>query len=464
MAGTLMLNDQADKTAFPVFDREALSRFEGLVSFYGASNVQLLPVLDSFKTLPWDTSTGVILCEAHQLNGHLSGFDTRGQLRAALQQLETRGWSLRCGLEVEFHLYRLLPSRALPSQDRQAREALDPELAAWPGPVPRVEMTHPGYRLLNDEAMTACEVPMGIIEKSCKALGLPLHSLEIEFGPSQVEVVFDATDALQAADHMVLLRNLVRQALAREGYYASFVCRPPFPNVMSSGWHVHQSLVDGAGRNLFMRERTGSERANSGVLEAGVLVAGASESSFSEASLSNTGFSKAGAEQVLSDLGTAYLAGLLQHTQAMAAFCVPTLNGYERFRPNALAPQKANWGFDDRSALCRVVGLRGDAATRIENRLGEPMANPYLCLASQIYAGLKGIDAALEPSCEADAQPLPTSLSQAVEALEKDTEFAQQFGPGFASYFAQIKRFEIARLAEAPDPVEFLKREYFGRF
>jgi glutamine synthetase len=105
-------------------------------------------------------------------------------------------------------------------------------------------MIHPGYNLLAESWIDMAEEPLRIVQHTAQALGLPLQSLEIELGPSQVEAVFDATDALTAADNMVLFRNGVRQALRRAGYHASFMCRPPFPHIMSSGWHLHQSLVD----------------------------------------------------------------------------------------------------------------------------------------------------------------------------------------------------------------------------
>jgi glutamine synthetase len=103
---------------------------------------------------------------------------------------------------------------------------------------------HPGYNLLTEAWYDMAEEPLRIVQHTAQALGLPLLSLEIELGPSQVEAVFDATDALTAADNMVLFRNGVKQALRRAGYHATFMCRPPFPNIMSSGWHLHQSLVD----------------------------------------------------------------------------------------------------------------------------------------------------------------------------------------------------------------------------
>jgi glutamine synthetase len=430
MAGTLMLKDHADKTAFPVFDPQALQKFKGLERFQQASNVLLRSDAHSLVPLPWDKSCGMVRCETWFPDNTPVAWDTRRILREALMTLAARGWSMRCGLEVEFHVYKI----------KDSSPQLDPQLADWPGQAPSLEMLHPGYRLIADDYMTMCEMPMAIIERCALSLGLPLQSLEIEFGPSQLEVVFGATDALTAADNMVLFRNLVRQALRREGYFASFVCRPPFPNVMSSGWHLHQSLVNERGQNLF-------------ALDA--------------AQLAPIGGSAA--QDHLSEVGSQYLAGLIAHASGMTALAVPTTNGYERFRPNALAPQTASWGFDSRSAMLRVIGAPGDAATRIENRLGEPMANPYLYMASQIYAGLDGIARQLTPPTSGSVQAfgqsdLPRSLDLATRALQADEVFRAGFGHDFVDYFVQIAQAESARFHAAKDPVEFQRREYFSRF
>src|SRR3954465_7055885 len=98
----------------------------------------------------------------------------------------------------------------------------------------------------------------------------------------------------------------------------------------------------------------------------------------------------------LSATGEQYLAGLLAHARGMTVFCTPTINGFGRFRPNALAPQSAVWGRDNRGAMLRVVGEPGDRGTRIENRIGEPSANPYLYIASQIHAGLDGLEQGMQ--------------------------------------------------------------------
>ena len=126
----------------------------------------------------------------------------------------------------------------------------------------------------------------------------------------------------------------------------------------------------------------------------------------------------------MSPLGRAWLAGLLAHARASTVFTTPTINGYKRYRTYSLAPDRAIWGRDNRGVMIRVLGGAGDAATRLENRIGEPAANPYLYMASQILSGLDGVDRKLDPGPSADtpyetkAALLPKSLREAVFALD----------------------------------------------
>jgi glutamine synthetase len=119
--------------------------------------------------------------------------------------------------------------------------------------------------------------------------------------------------------------------------------------------------------------------------------------------------------------------------------------------------------------MLRVIGECGDAATRIENRIGEPAANPYLYLASQVHAGLDGIERKLKapPATDAPyasgAAKLPSSLGQALEALRADAVMRAAFGTAFADYFLRVKQSELQRWDEAQDKDEFQRREYFGR-
>jgi glutamine synthetase len=302
-------------------------------------------------------------------------------------------------------------------------------------------MIHPGYNLLAESWADLADEPLQIVQCTAQGLHLPLRSLEIELGPSQVEAVFDATDALTAADQMVLFRNGVRQALRRHGYHASFVCRPPFANVMASGWHLHQSLVHrDSGANAMCRDAPAAD-----------------------ARVGDAAFS-------LSGVGERYLAGLLAHGRGMTALCTPTINGLGRFRPNALAPQSVLWGHDNRGAMLRVLGRCGDPATRIENRIGEPSANPYLYIAAQIHAGLDGIRRGLAAPAATDAPyataatPLPTSLPEALDALAHDRVLVEGIGAPLIDCFVRVKRAEQARFEQAADKDEWQRREYFSRF
>ncbi len=429
MVSTLLLKDTADRTAYKVFEAGGAAELPG---FEFGGNVMLLADPASLKELPWADKTGWVQCQPWFPDGRPVELDTRRVLQSALAKLAEAGYGMKCGLEIEFHIYRLCASGLNPQ--------LDPEQADWPGRPPEVSMIHPGYHLLSEQWVDMAEEPLRIVQRTAQALGLPLLSLEIELGPSQVEAVFDATDALAAADNMVLFRSAVKQALRRAGYHATFICRPPFPNIMSSGWHLHQSLVDlKTGANLFKRSSAAA------------------------------GSTPADAQYTLSEVGEQYLAGLLAHARGMTAFCTPTINGFGRFRPNALAPQSILWGRDNRGAMLRVVGQCDDNGTRIENRLGEPAANPYLYLASQIHAGLDGITRGLKaaPATDApygsDAEKIPTSLGEALDALKVDTVLAAAFGETFVSYLTRIKQAEITRHAEAEDKDDWQRREYFSR-
>ncbi len=429
MVSTLLLKDSSDRTAFKVFEADGTA---GLPGFEFASNLLLMADPASFQQLPWAPATGWVQAQPWMQDGTPVELDTRRILQRALAQLAEAGYGMKCGLEIEFHIYRIT--------DEGAQDQLDPEQAAWPGLPPRVSMIHPGYNLLSENCFDMAEEPLRIVQRTAQALGLPLQSLEIELGPSQVEAVFDATDALTAADNMVLFRSAVKQALRRAGYHATFMCRPPFPNIMSSGWHLHQSLVDlQTGANLFQRDAPA------------------------------TGTQPTDAQYTLSALGEHYLAGLLEHARGMTVFCTPTINGFGRFRPNALAPQSVLWGRDNRGAMLRVVGQCQDKATRIENRIGEPAANPYLYLASQIHAGLDGIRRGLTAPVATNAPygdagtRIPTSLGEALEALQGDPVLVQAFGESFIHYFTRIKQSEIARHEQAPDKDDWQRREYFSR-
>ena len=418
MVSTLLLKDSADQTAVPVFEPGAL---RGLPGVGAANNMLLLPDPHSLKTLPWAPATGWLRAQPFWADGSSVAVCPRTVLQCVLGDLADQGFVLRCGLEVEFHIHRI------------SRSSLPAEPAA-------LRSLHPGYQLLSDAYADQAAEALAIVQHTALGLGLPLTSLEIEMGPSQFEAVFAATDALTAADNMVLFRNGVRQALRRAGYQASFATLPPFAASVASGWHLHHSLLNAAGDNAFLRD--------------------------SPAPDSTPG----DACHTLSDAGAHWLAGLLQHAAGLTALCVPSVAGYGRLKGALMAPQAPVWALDNRSAMLRVLGGAGEPSTRIENRLGEPMANPYLCLAGHVVAGLDGLRRGLQPgpatpaTTAGNAPRLPATLGAALDALADDGVLTQGLGAQMLHAYLSVKRHELARFAAADDPAAWLAEEYFSRF
>jgi len=413
---TMFAKDTSHRTVFPVFT--AGGGF-GRAEMQGAADALMVPDPRSFRVLPWSSGTGWLLCDVYFADGRAVPFATRHVYKSVLARLEQRGYDFVAGLEVECHIFKLENAR------------MSPEDSGQPGQPPAVSLLSHGYQYLTEQRYDEMEPVLEIIRRDLLALGLPLRSIEVEFGPSQCEFTFKPTSGLDPADHMILLRSAVKQICRRHGFHATFMCRPKLPNVMASGWHLHQSLASrSSGENAFIAPEGGQE--------------------------------------LLSALGRGYLAGLLQHARAAAVFTTPTINGYKRYRSYSLAPDRAIWGRDNRGVMIRVLGAPGDPATRLENRIGEPAANPYLYMASQILSGLDGVDRALDPGPSADtpyetkAALLPKSLREAVSALQDDPFFRQALGAEFVDYYVHIKNAEIERFqAEVSD---WEQREYFEMF
>jgi len=409
MTSTLLAKDTSHRTVFPVF---TAGGGLGLDEMAGAGNFVMVADPATFRVLPWADKTGWVLCDIYFANGKPVPFSTRALYRAALTRLAEEGYDYLAGLEVEFQLFKLIDPK------------LAPETLTWPAEAPVVEHTTQGFQYLTESRFDQVDPILEILRKTMLALGLPLRSLEVELGPSQYEFTFAPQTGLAPADTMVLFRSALKQVARRHGYLASLMCRPRLPNAFASGWHLHQSLLEPkSSKNLFVsRDRS----------------------------------------EPLSPLGQHTLAGLIAHARAAAAFTTPTINGYKRYHGvNSMAPIQAIWGHDNRGVMVRVLGGPGDPATHLENRAGEPLANPYLYMASQIYSGLDGIARKLPlgPSADApyeiSAEPLPKSLAEALAALDSSACLRVGFGNAFVDYYLRIKQAEIARCqAEANSPID----------
>ncbi len=416
-SATMLMKDTAHRTVFPVWGPGGAF---GGKEWEGAADVLMLPDPSTFRVLPWAPHTGWMLCDIVFADGRPVPLSTRHLYRQALASLADAGYDFVAGLEVEFHLFKL----------EKAHLALeDTAQPGQPGPAPEVSLLNQGYQYLTEQRYDEMDPILEILRANIAGLGLPLRSLEVEFGPSQVEFTFRAGIGLDPADGMVLFRSATKQVAQRNGYHATFMCRPKISNVMSSGWHLHQSLKDRkTGANAFLD-----------------------------------------AEEPLSGVGMHWMAGLLAHARGAAAFSTPTLNGYQRYQPFMLAPDRALWARENRGVMLRVLGGPGDPATHLENRVGEPAANPYLYMASQIVCGLDGLKHKTDPGPSADtpyetkAPMLPRSLGEALAALNEDKALRAGFGDFFVDYFVKLKQAEIDRF-DAATSADWEQREYFSIF
>jgi glutamine synthetase len=395
----------------------------GIEEFTGFPDIVLVPDPTTFQVLPWSPGTGWMLSDAYFSNGRPLPLDPRRILRTQLERLDARSLSYLSGLEVEFYITRRVDSR------------IPLDATTQPAETPLVEPFQLGYQYLSEVRLDSVNDTLIALRDGLAPLGLLPRSMEDEWGPGQMEFSLSPLPGLGTADAMVLMRSAVKQICARRGLLATFMCKPILPNFFASGWHLHASLLDTEGGNAFMAT-----------------------------------------DDVLSPTGLSYTAGLLEHAEAMTAFATPTINGYTRFAPYSFAPDRICWAVENRGAMVRVQGGPGDPGTHLEDRVGEPAANPYLYLAADLAAGLDGIERQLTPPARveedpysAEARPLPGTIDEALDALDRDPLYRDQFGKEFVDYYLMMKRAESARhkaaLDAADDPdaasAAWQMREYF---
>ena len=215
----------------------------------GSPNLTIVADPATFRVLPWADGVGWILGDEYFNDGRPFHFSPRQILRRTLQRLAERGYKAVIGPEIEWYLLRVAEAHL--SEDNVGA----PGLRGRPIKTAPVE---PGYHYHSESNMDLMHEVFDALGSAFEALGLGLRSIENEWGPGQVECTFAPRSALEAADNVLLFRTATRQICRRLGYFATFMCRPALKGFYSSGWHLHQSLVDAAtGENLFMPHRSG---------------------------------------------------------------------------------------------------------------------------------------------------------------------------------------------------------------
>ena len=347
--------------------------------------------------VPWQPGYARIVCNGY-VNRKPWPFDTRYVLRRQLARLAERGWVLNVGLEPEFMLLARKPEGGFGPAD--SSDTLDKPCYDYKG-------------------LSRSRQFLERLVAALQAVGIDVYQVDHEDANGQFEINFTYSDALTTADRIVFFRMAAGEIARELGCICSFMPKP-MSHRTGSGMHMHMSLADGEGRNLFDDP---SDRRGLG----------------------------------LSGLAYQFLGGLVAHAPALAALCAPTVNSYKRlvvgrsFSGATWAPAYISYGANNRTTMVRVP------AGRLELRLTDSSANPYLATAAVATAGLDGIERGLDPGephnfdhyqltaeelAARGIRVLPQSLHEALVALEQDELFARQLGGELIAEFIRLKRRE----------------------
>ena len=351
------------------------------------------PLPGSLTLQPWrSTPTGQVQVSMHPTQGlPATPADPRHALVRVIERLQADGFQPVMAVELEFYLLDR-------TRDAQGR----------PQPALQMNGVRPGSpQVYGVYELEQLQPFLDDLYAACEVQGLPVRTAISEYAPGQLELtLLHRVDALQAIDEGIRYKRLVKGVANRHGLQACFMAKP-FGDQAGSGLHLHVSLADAAGNNLYASE---------------------------------------------DPQGTPLLRhsiGGMQHRMldALAIFC-PNANSYRRFQANSYAPLAKSWGVNNRSVSLRVPG--GPASSRhIEHRICGADANPYLAAAAILAAIHEGIRDERDPGqatvgngYEQATDFLPTDWLTALQALERSSWIREALGERFVEVYLAIKRAE----------------------
>ena len=354
------------------------------------SDMLAFPDPSTFEILPWRPQANAVarmICDIRTPEGEPYAGDSRHVLERVVRRAAEDGYSFIVGPELEYFYFK----------DAEGTDVLD----------------HGSYfasDLRRDTVLT--------LEK----MGIPVEYSHHEKGPSQHEIDLRYADALSMADAVMTYKQVVKEIAMKHGVYASFMPKP-MADAPGNGMHVHQSLMDRSGNNVFFDPDDPS------------------------------GYN-------LSATAKSYIAGLLKYAPEYTLVTNQYVNSYKRLQPGGEAPTCISWGARNRSTLVRIPGYRpnSESACRVELRSPDPAANPYLAFAVMLAAGLAGIEEGLELMPPADEaapigctryehrargiETLPESLGEAVERFAESKLMREPLGEHIHDYLVRTKREE----------------------
>lgn len=369
----------------------------------GLPDIVAVPDLATIKAIPWEPGVAHCIADLYNPDGTVSQESPRNVLKGVVERFAALDMRPVVGPELEFYV------------------------------LERDEHAQPGWKRYGEATGNVYVAglkgdPENVLLRSLRHLSnyeLDVVAANHEFSSGQFEINLWHSEALDAADRAFRFKSAVKELARQEGKLATFMAKP-FNDEGGSGFHLHFSTWTGEGAAVF---------------------------------------DDPGGQSGLSGTALSAVAGVLAHAPALAALCNPTVNSYKRFGPDTLAPWLIDWGLDNRSAMVRIPPERG-RASRMELRLGDATANPYLAISGLLAAAYLGIAAKLDPPAPLEgygydptrSAKLPPDLGSALDALEGDTELADILGPAFVDTFLVYKRNELERFSHWVTDWEF--REY----
>ena len=365
-------------------------------------DMHLRPDPRTVRIVPWASDpTAQVVHDCYDKAGNMVPFAPRSVLRRVCELFEAEGWNPIVAPELEFYLV--------------ARNT-DPDMPLKPpiGRSGRAETSRQAYSI---DAVNEFDPLFEDVYSYCEQMELNVDTLIHEIGAGQMEINFFHDHPLGLADEVFFFKRTVREAAMRHNMFATFMAKP-IAGEPGSAMHIHQSIVDAQGRNIFSNE-----------------------------------------DGSASDMFRWYIGGLQKYIPAAMALFAPYVNSYRRLARFTAAPINIQWGTDN-----RTVGIRSPvaspAARRIENRVIGADANPYVALAATLACGYLGMKNRVEPTpeCKGDAYlgdyQLPRSLGEALEKLRAERDLATVLGESFITVYTEIKEIEYAEFMKVISPWE----------
>ncbi|MDK2125401.1 glutamine synthetase family protein [Parachitinimonas caeni] len=362
------------------------------LSITGPTDPDMVCVPDpaTVKVVPWaEDPTAVVIHDCVGFDGKPVDISPRFVLRKVLQLFADKGWRPVVAPELEFYLIE---------RNTDPNEPLRP-------PVGRTGRPETGRQSYSIEAVNEYDPFFEDIYAYCDRMHLDIDTLIHEVGAAQMEINFLHGDALELADKVFLFKRVVRETALRHNIYATFMSKP-MQDEPGSAMHVHQSVLDADGRNIFSSE-DGSP----------------------------------------SPLFRGYIAGLQRYMPHVMPIFAPYVNSYRRLSRFTAAPINLQWGYDNRTVGFRIPNS-GPDARRIENRVPGVDVNPYLAMAATLACGYLGMIQGLQPTepmttsaYELDYE-LPRHLEDAIELMLDSPEISEVLGESFVKAYCGVKEKE----------------------